>query len=97
MIVTTHFTFDPDGMDDHLHMASSVRKTITERYQLIDENHMRLIITLEDPTFLTKPFTYSILKTKTTEGRSGGGWRTCDPDLSRRELEFAYPGNKYSE
>ena len=30
IIETDHFTFDPDGIDDHLHMASSVRKKITE-------------------------------------------------------------------
>ena len=38
VIETDHFTFDPDGLDDHLHMASSVRKKITERYQLIDND-----------------------------------------------------------
>ena len=26
VIESTNFTFDPDGMDDHLHMASLVRK-----------------------------------------------------------------------
>ena len=26
VIVSTNYTFDPDGMDDHLHMASSVLK-----------------------------------------------------------------------
>lgn len=53
VIETDHFTFDPDGIDDHLHMASSVRKKVTERYQLIDDEHLRIIITLEDPTFLS--------------------------------------------
>ncbi len=96
VIESTNFTFDPDGMDDHLHMASSVRKKITERYQPIDADNMRLIITLEDPTFLTKPFTYAILQTRTPWERSPG-WLECDPDVSRRELEFAYPGNKYPD
>ena len=45
VIETSHFTFDPDGMDDHLRMASSVRKKITERYRLIDDTNLRLIIT----------------------------------------------------
>ncbi len=92
---TTNFTFDPDGMDDHLHMASSVRKKVTERYQTIDDD-IRLIITLEDGTFLTRPFTYSKLFTRTTRQRNPG-WRACDPDLSRRELEYAYPGTKYRD
>ena len=95
VIMSTNFTFDPDGMDDHLHMASSVRKKVTERYQTIDDD-IRLIITLEDGTFLTRPFTYSKLFTRTTRQRNPG-WRACDPDLSRRELEYAYPGTKYRD
>jgi hypothetical protein len=38
VIVSDHFTFDPDGIDDHLQMASSVRKKDTQRYHLIDDN-----------------------------------------------------------
>ena len=97
VIETDHFTFDPDGLDDHLHMASSVRKKITERYRLIDDNNMRVIITLEDPTFLTKPFTYAFMLTKAGANgpRRGGG--SAMPNRARREQEFAYPGNKYLE
>lgn len=96
VIESTNFTFDPDGIDDHLHMASSVRKKVTERYQFIDDDTLRLIITLEDGTFLTKPFTYSKLFTRATR-QLNPGWRACDPDLARRELEYAYPGNKYPD
>ena len=96
VVETTNFTFDPDGIDDHLHMASSVRKKVTERYHLIDENTMRLVIMVEDPTFLKKPFTYALL-----EARKPGGlipiWRACDPDVARREVEEGYAGNKYPE
>ena len=94
VIETDHFTFDPDGIDDHLHMASSVRKKVTERYQLIDDEHLRIIITLEDATFLSRPFTWAILWSK-KEGGLPPAWRSCDADAARRELEFAYPGNKY--
>jgi hypothetical protein len=97
VIVTDHFTFDPDGMDDHLHMASSVRKKITERYQLIDENNLRLIITLEDPTFLTEPFTYAFVFGKVGLEGPRQGWRNCDAESARREQEFAYPGDKYPD
>ena len=96
VVVTTNFTFDPDGIDDHLHMASSVRKKITERYQIIDENTMRLIITLEDPTFLKRPFTWAILHSKGSGGPPTQ-WRECDADAARREVEFAYGGAKYPE
>ena len=97
VIETTNFTFDPDGMDDHLHMATSVRKKVTERYQIIDDDTIRLIITLDDPTFLTRPFRYSKLFTRIAARNISTGYRFCDPDLSRRELEYAYPGTKYQE
>ena len=96
IIETDHFTFDPDGMDDHLHMASSVRKKLTERYHIIDQDNLRLIITLEDPTFLSRPFKYAFLWAK----RPGGlnpSWITCDPEIARNEVEYGYPGNKYME
>jgi hypothetical protein len=96
IIETDHFTFDPDGTDDHLHMASSVRKKITERYQLIDDNNLRLIITLEDPTFLTRPFKYAVMWTKVPGGLAPR-WVTCDADIARSEVDFGYPGNKYME
>jgi hypothetical protein len=96
VVVTTNFTFDPDGMDDHLHMASSVRKKVTERYHMVEDDVMRLIITLEDPTFLTRPFKYAFLYAR-QRGGPAPGWRSCDPDLGRREVEFAYPGNKYPD
>jgi hypothetical protein len=96
VVETTNFTFDPDGLDDHLHMASSVRKKVTERYQIIDEDTMRLIVTVEDPTFLKKPFTWTILHSK-GEGGPAPQWVQCDADAARREVEFAYGGAKYPE
>ena len=96
VVETTNFTFDPDGMDDHLHMASSVRKKLTERYQIIDDDHLRLIVTPEDPTFLTRPFKYSFHLNREAGGPNPR-WYDCDPDVARREFIFAYPGDKYPE
>ncbi len=96
VIETDHFTFDPDGIDDHLHMASSVNKKVTERFQLIDDEHLRIVITLEDPIFLTRPFTWAILWSK-KQGGPPPAWRACDPESARREVEFAYPGKKYQD
>ena len=76
-------------------MASSVRKKVTERYRLIDDNSMRLIITLDDPTFLTKPFTYAFMFNKAGNNGPRQGWRQCDAESARREQEFAYPATKY--
>jgi hypothetical protein len=97
VIEVDHFTFDPDGMDDHLLMASSVLKKITQRYHLINENHLRLIITLEDPIFLTEPFTWAFVFTRVGNDGPSTGWRNCDAESARREQDFAYPGNKYPD
>jgi hypothetical protein len=97
MIETDHFTFDPDGTDDHVHMASSVRKKITQRYSLIDDNNLRLIITLEDPIFLTKPFTYAFIFARAGDAGPRQRWVECDAESARREQEYAYPGDKYPD
>lgn len=60
VIETTNFTFDPDGLDDHLHLPSSPRKKITERYHKTAPDKMTLTITHEDSLFLKRPFTWSI-------------------------------------
>jgi hypothetical protein len=97
IIVSDHFTFDPDGLDDHLHMASSTRKKITERYTMIDNDNLRVTITLEDPTFLTRPFKYAFLWTRIPRGGLQPVWVTCDPEVARAEVEYGYPGTKYQE
>jgi len=97
VIETDHFTFDPDGMDDHLRMASSVRKKITQRYTLIDESNLRLIITLEDPTFLTRPFIYGFVFARAGDAGPRQRWVNCDAESARREQQFAYPGDKYPD
>ncbi len=60
VIETTNFTFDVDGLDDHLHMASSMRKKITERYKLTAPDKLTLTITHDDSLFLKQPFTWAL-------------------------------------
>jgi hypothetical protein len=93
VVESTNYTFDPDGMDDHLHMASSVLKKMTERYHLIDENTMRITVTLEDPLFLSKPFTYAHIH-KRQPGQQVNKWLECDPEVTRGATETSYP-SKY--
>src|SRR6185369_17448180 len=97
VVESTNYTFDPDGTDEHLHMASSVRKRVTERYHLIDENTLRLTITLEDPTFLSRPFVSACLMAKRPGGGPPPAWRACDPESGRNEVYSAYPGVKYPD
>ena len=85
VIETTNFTFDPDGMDDHGHLATSVRKRLTERYTRIDANTMEMSITLEDLLFLTEPYTWVRQLNRSNVGPQS--WGECDLEQSRRQLE----------
>ncbi len=93
VVETTNFTFDPDGMDDHAHLPTSVRKRLIERYILVNPNEMKIEITLEDPLFLTRPFTWSHTWRKTND-RPLDGWAECDADVTRHEIELTVP-DKY--
>lgn len=95
VVETTNFTFDPDGMDDHAHLATSVRKRVIERYTLVPPEHLKIDITLEDPLFLTRPFTWSHTWRKTADRRLDG-WAECDPEVTRREIELTVP-EKYPD
>jgi hypothetical protein len=96
VVESTNFTFDPDGTDDHLHMASSARKKVTERFHKIDDDTMRIIITLEDPIFLKKPFVYAHIH-KRRPAQQVNTWFECDAESSRGQIEAAYPGVKYKD
>jgi hypothetical protein len=94
IVESTNYTFDPDGTDDHSHMASSVLKKLTERYHKIDDDIMRITITLEDPIFLKRPFVYAHIH-KRRPPQQVNTWFECDAEASRGEVEAAYPGEKY--
>lgn len=85
VIETANFTFDPDGMDDHGHIATSVRKRLTERYTRIAPDTMEMAITLEDPLFLTEPYTWVRQLNRSNVGPQS--WGECDLEQSRRQLE----------
>jgi hypothetical protein len=92
---TTNFTWDPEGIDDHLHFPSSTRKKVIERYRLLDDETMQITITLEDPVFLTQPFTY-VHQWKRYKQPLVGWWE-CDPESTRQEMQLTapvkYPGS----
>ena len=93
IVESTNYTFDPDGIDDHSHMASSVLKKVTERFHLIDPDTMRITITLEDPIFLAKPFVYAHIHRR-RPAQQVNNWFDCDPESSRGAVEASYP-SKY--
>jgi hypothetical protein len=95
VLETTNFTFDPEGIDDHYHFPSSVRKKVIERYRLVKPDLMTITITLEDSVFMTKPFTYVHQWKRTNKPLVG--WWECDPEITRNEMRLTapvkYPGS----
>ena len=91
IIETANFTFDPDGLDDHLHLPSSPRKKITERYKKTGPDKMTMTITHEDSLFLKKPFTWNFVKGDPSKVSVFGlpyEPTPCDPEAAHQELEL---------
>ena len=89
VIETQNFTWDPDGLDDHIHLAASTRKRVVERYSMVDDETMSIMITYEDPVFLNAPLTWEQRWVK--EDTPQDGWWECHPEVTRKEIEDTYP------
>jgi hypothetical protein len=85
VVETTNFTFDPDGLDDMGHIPSSTRKRLIERYSLRDPDHLRLEVTIEDPLFLSGPFTYELEHERSADDITA---QPCDPEAARQPLRM---------
>jgi hypothetical protein len=86
VVETTNFTWDPDGYDDHSHVARSHLATWTERYTLKGNDVMELVITVKDPLFLKEPFTFNTkMKRAEPDQKLVGSW-DCDPESALKEL-----------
>ena len=94
VVETTNLTWDPDGYDDHSHMARSHMATFVERYTLKGKDSMELSITVTDPVFLTQPFTFVGELVRSTDPMVAT-W-DCDPETSLREL-YSTVNNPYPD
>lgn len=94
VVHTSNFTFDPDGWDDHSHLATSHRKQLTERYLLQDNDTLIIEFTVDDPIFLKEPFTWR-KRFRRTQQPFVAKW-DCDPDASLQELYTTIP-QKYPD
>jgi hypothetical protein len=99
VVETTNLTWDPDGYDDHSHIARSHMAKVTERYRQKDKDNLELSITVEDPLFLTKPFTF-VGNLQRTDQKMINTW-DCDPAVAAKELydtlKNRYPDDKAAE
>ena len=96
VVNTRNYPFDPDGLDDHLHFPTSELKHITERYSVSGPDadglsRMTITITIEDPVFLTEPFTFTHHWNNRRKNQPLYGWWECDPQFTRREMELTAP------
>jgi hypothetical protein len=89
VVETMNFAFDPDGMDDQSHIATSHMKKQTERYKLTGKETMDVQITVEDPIFFNAPFTWTV-KAKKMNTAFTGEW-FCDPDVGLHHLYSTAP------
>ena len=89
IIETQNFTWDPDGLDDHIHLAASTRKRVVERYSMVDDETMSIVITYEDPVFLNAPITWEQRWVK--EDTPLNGWWECNSEITRTEIQNTYP------
>jgi len=97
VIETTNFTFNPDGLADHLHMASSAAKKVTERWTRLSPTRMDITYTVEDKLFLKEPwvFTWHYEKTDAPLARNQVNF-ICDPSVAWNEALLAAP-SRYTE
>ena len=87
IIEATNFTFDPDGLDDHLHLATSPRKKLTERFKQTAPDKITMTLTVEDSLFLKRPFTWSFQLMK-GDVNTAQPPLACDKEASYAELEL---------
>jgi hypothetical protein len=94
IVDSTNFTFDPDGWDDHSHLATSTRKHLIEHYRLTSVDTLDVQFTIEDPIFLKQPFTWGHHYQKTTQPFVST-W-DCDAEAGHEELYRTIP-QKYPD
>jgi hypothetical protein len=88
VVETTKFTYDPHGFSDGSPtIASSQRKTVSERYWL-DEGRLRVEVVTEDPLMILEPNRFRYAWDRTDEE-----WLefACDIENSHTVLPFLTP------
>ena len=87
-VVTSKFTFDPEGLNADFRIASSTQKQVTERFSKEGDNLVLEVSTI-DPVFLKEPWTFRVTSTPDTREWEGS-WQ-CDLEASRQILKLMPP------
>ena len=88
VIETRNFTFDPNGIDYQGQVPSSWAKHITERYSHLGPDRLQMVLTFEDPVFLTRPYTETFEFRRTDDSIE---WIDCDPEAAGVPLRMLPP------
>jgi len=85
IVETTHFSFDPQGLNADFKLASSTQKKVTERYTR-DGEGLKLTVSTEDQFMLKEPWVYSVRSERDPEPLALP-WN-CDLGASRQILKL---------
>lgn len=85
VVETTHFAFDPQGLNADFRLASSTQKKVVEKYTL-ENDQLVLEVTTTDPFFLKEPWVYKISSQRDPD-ELALPW-ACDYEASREILKL---------
>jgi hypothetical protein len=88
IVETTHFAFDPQGMNADFRLPSSTQKKVLERYTR-EGDDLVLEVTTTDPFYLKKPWVYKV-RSKPDPEPLALPW-DCDAPSARDILELMDP------
>ena len=88
IVETTHFAFDPQGLNADFRLPSSTQKKVVERYTR-EGDDLVLEVTTTDPFYLKKPWVYKV-RSKPDPEPLALPW-DCDADASRDILKLMAP------
>ena len=88
VIETRRFNFDPNGIDYMTNVPSSWRKRVIERYSRVSPDRLRLVLTFEDPEFMTEPYTETLELSRTDHEII---WTHCDLENAVEDLKMIAP------
>jgi hypothetical protein len=85
IVETTHFSFDPQGLNADFRLASSTQKKVVEVYEKKGDN-LVLEVTTTDPFFLKEPWIYKV-ESKPDPNELALPWG-CDLEAAREWLNL---------
>lgn len=88
VIVTSKFTFDPQGLNADFRIPSSTQKEVTERFSLNGKALVMEVSTV-DTFFLKQPWSFKVTS-QPSDAAWDGSWQ-CDLEASRQILKLMAP------